>query len=84
MPEETLSLPLDTTLTTENDRAKGYQWVMDVLRNAQGEIEGKEHIAQMVNNEGYKLGLPWANDKHIAPYGLYKPVATSAQPNKKV
>lgn len=84
MPEETAALSVDTTLTYDNARSRGYEWVMDVLRNAQGELEEKELLAQLVNKEGYALGQPWATDTQIVPHGLYKPMVKSAQQLKKV
>jgi hypothetical protein len=65
---------VDTTLTYKNARLQGYQWVMDVLRDDQGNIEELGAIERFVKEEGYRLGQPWANNEQIVPYGLYRPI----------
>ena len=74
MNDEKFPLLVDSTLTYENARLQGYQWQMDLLRNEQGNIVALEEVVHLVNEEGYKVGQPWADEKRIAPYGLYKPV----------
>ena len=84
MSNEIESLPIDTTLTPDNAHLIGYWWVMDVIRDDQGQIVGLEDIQHLVREEGYKLGQPVVNNPPFVPYGLYKPRSMPNQPPKKV
>jgi hypothetical protein len=86
MPEEQLKLLFDTTLTKQHARERGYHFIMDLALNDKGELDAEMagDIQHMVNEEGYKIGQPETPGFPSVPYGLYKPVKKTVQPQKTV
>ena len=84
MLEDLFASSVDHTLTKQNANSRGFSWEMDVIRDEKtGRIVGKELIERKLKEEGYKLGKSWGNDQFVTPYGLYRPLATSAQTQKR-
>jgi hypothetical protein len=69
MTQQTLPLPVDKTLTPENARQRGYEFVCDLF----GEfLEENEELLASLGPEGCVLGEASAGNRDEA-LGLYQP-----------
>lgn len=69
-------IAIEKTLTAKNAKAKGYEWVKDVLFFYDLEDRSDRKVIKYIKS-GYKLGVPSGQDTVFEDepvFGLYKPL----------
>ncbi len=74
MTQQTLPLPIDKTLTSENAQQRGYEFVCDLFGQF---LEENEELLASLRPEGCVLGEASAENRDDA-LGLYQPLPRHA------
>jgi hypothetical protein len=72
MNENNIPYANDSTLTPQNARVKGYKYIDDIVYNINS--TAMQDIIKLIQQYGYKLGVPTQKDESNSFFGLYAPI----------
>jgi hypothetical protein len=64
---------IDTTITPENAKSKGYKLVLDIICDRRSPNNISKDLLDLITNEKCKLGKPARSEEAESFYGLYIP-----------
>jgi hypothetical protein len=65
---------VDSTLTPQNAKERGYEYIDDVFYNVYSLNDAFYDILKLIKENGYKLGTPSHQNDFEFFYGLYAPI----------